>query len=108
MQTESWDIQTAVIGTEHILAAPTVGHYRQLLVDVSELRGTEQVELRMKGAVVSGGTVQLILLQTFTGVVPDPHTQSDVMAFPEGGTFTLKQTTGTARTFPWRILIVDA
>lgn len=107
MQTESSGTQTAVIGTEHSLATPTVAHYRQLLVDVGALVGGEQVELRIKGSVLASGTVQVVLLQTFTGAVTDPHTQSDVIALPEGGTFTLKQLNGTGRAFPWRILLTD-
>lgn len=109
MQTESSGTATGLtIGTPFTLASPTTAHYRQLLVDVSALSSGEQVTLQVSAPVLNGGTTQVILSQSFTGVEAAPNTQSDVLAMPEGGTFTLTQVSGTVRSFPWRILITDA
>lgn len=106
--TEDQGTQTAVVGTEHTLASPAAnGKTRVLLVDVAALVATETIELRFHGAVLSAGTSRLIKLQTFIGVESEPHTQSPPFIMPEGGTVTLKQTTGSARSFPWRLMTLD-
>ena len=107
MNVESSSTQTATIGTEHTLANPSTAKTRVLIVDVSNLAATEVVELRVKAPVLAAGTTQLIKLVTFTGTVSEPHTQSPPFVMPQGGTFTLKQTSGTGRQFPWAVLTLD-
>ena len=107
MLAESSGTQTAVVGTEHTLASPTTAKTRVLLVDAATLTAGEVLELRVKGAVLSAGTVRLIHLETVTGVVAEPHVQSMPFVMPQGGSFTLKQTSGTARSFPWVIITLD-
>ena len=107
MLVESFGTQTAVIGTEHTLASPTTGKTRALLVDVAAQVAGDIVELRISGPVLVGGTSRLILTTTFGGVVAAPHTQSWAVIMPHGGTFTLKQTAGTARAYPWDIITLD-
>lgn len=107
MQVESSGTQTAVIGTEHTLSAPSAAKTRVLLVDVSALAAGEVLWLRFYGPVLSGGAPQSIIQQTFTGVLADPHTQSPPILLPQGGTITLQQTTGTGRSFPWAVSTLD-
>jgi hypothetical protein len=107
MIVESSGTQTAVISTEHTLASPATAKTRVLLVDVSALIATEVLELRFKGPVLSAGSTQLIKLQTYTGVVAEPFTQSMPFLMPQGGSVTLKQTSGTGRAFPWAICTLD-
>jgi hypothetical protein len=104
---ESSGTQTASIGTEHSLATPSTAKTRVLFVDASALASTEVLELRFKGAVLSAGTERLILLQSYTGVLADPGTQSPPIVMPQGGTITLKQTSGTGRAFPWSVITLD-
>lgn len=104
MVVESSGTQTAVINTEHTLATPATANTRVLLVDTAAMLSGDILELRIKGSVLASGTVSLILLQSFYDVVPDSHTQSPPVVLPQGGTFTLKQTAGTGRAFPWAVL----
>lgn len=104
---ESFGTQTAVVGTEHTLATPSTSKTRVLLVDAAALVAGEGLELRIKGPVLASGTERLILLEPFTGVLADPHTQSPPVVMPQGGTITLKQISGTARSFPWAIVTLD-
>lgn len=107
MVVETSGTQTAVISTEHTLASPTTAKTRVLVVDVGALASTEVVELRAYGPVLSGGTSQLIKLTSFTGVVSDPNTESPPFVMAWGGSFSLKQTSGTGRAFPWRVDTLD-
>lgn len=104
---ESSGTQTAVISTEHTLASPATNKTRVLLVDVGNLAATEVVELRAYGPVLSGGTSQLIKLTSFTGTVAEPNTESPPFVMPQGGSFSLKQTSGTGRGFPWAVITLD-
>ena len=99
--------QTAVVGTEHTLASPTTAKTRALLVNVFAMLAGDTVELRISGAVLADGTPRLILMSTFSGVAGAPHTQSPPILMPQGGAVTLKQTSGTARAFPWAIITLD-
>jgi len=107
MIVEASGTQTAVVGTEHTLASPTTAKTRALLVDVAAQLAGDTVELRFFGPVLADGTSRLILMSTFSGVVGAAHTQSLPIIMPQGGTVTLKQTTGTARAYPWMIVTLD-
>jgi hypothetical protein len=104
--TESSGTQTATINTEHSLAAPTTNGIRVLIVDVGAMAANDTVELRIKMKVLTGGVERLAYFATFSNVVFTPIVPSLAVPMPEGGTFTLKQTTGTGRAFPWRILLL--
>ena len=107
MNVESSGTQTAVIGTEHSLATPSTAKTRVLIVDVNALAATEVLELRFKAKVLTGGTERLVLLQSYTGTVSDPITESPPIVMPFGGTITLKQTSGTGRAFDWSVCTLD-
>jgi hypothetical protein len=107
MQVETSGTQTATIGTEHDLATPSTAKTRVLIVDAAALAATEVLELRIKAPVLSGGTVSLVTLAGFTGALAEPHIQSPPVVMPQGGTFTLRQVSGTGRAFPWAILTLD-
>jgi hypothetical protein len=107
MVVESSGTQTAVINTEHSLATPSTAKTRVLIVDCAAMLSGDNLELRIKGAALAGGAVSLVSIQTFNGVLADPHTQSPPIVLPQGGTFTLKQTAGTGRSFPWAVITLD-
>jgi hypothetical protein len=107
MVVESSGTQTAVINTEHSLASPATAKTRALIVDAAALAAGEVLELRIKAAVLSGGTVSVVKLETFVGALTEPHIQSPPFVMPQGGEFTLKQTSGTGRAFPWSVIAFD-
>lgn len=107
MQVESSGTQTAVIGTEQTLASPSTANIRVLVVDANSLASGEVLNLRFYGPVLSGGTSRLIKLSTFTGVLSEPIVESPPFVMPQGGSVTLQQTSGTARSFPWSIITLS-
>jgi hypothetical protein len=103
--------QTATVGTEHTLATVTApGRYR-LVVDVAALVGGDTpdiVELRSKTRVLSGGTDRLVhpALNAVGGLVTAGIVGCSEVVVDQGvqAIFTLKQTQGTGRGFPWKVL----
>ncbi len=100
---ESSGTQTAVIGTEHTLAAPTTAGVRQLVVDLINLANGETVELRVSRPALSAGTVRTWQTAVFSHAQSDPIVISVPIPSPLGATFTLKQTVGTGRAFPFSV-----
>jgi hypothetical protein len=104
---ESSGTQTAVVGTEHQLAAPTTNKTRVLRVDCGNLANGDAVELYIKTKVLSGGTVRVQQVMTYANLMGSPIVESIPISSNQGATFTLKQTAGTARQFPWAVLTLD-
>lgn len=102
--------QTAVIGTEHFLSSPNVAGTFTLHVDCNAMQAGDTVELRVYQIVLTGGTARVVYLGTFTGVqsaddqikisVPVSNELTDTNSLR----FSLKQTAGTGRAFPWKVL----
>jgi len=102
--TDSSGTQTAVISTEHVLDTPnTVGTYK-FKVDTVNLANGDVLELRIYEQIDGTnyrqcwkGTYQHAQLNT--GKISPVHETS-------GNTlkFTLKQTAGTGRSFPWQVI----
>jgi hypothetical protein len=99
--------QTAVISTEHTLGTITSAGTYQLQVDLSNLANKDTVVLKTKLKVRSTGTTRLIYEDSYT------HAQSSLVAvtIPVAATnevvYTLTQTAGTGRAFPWEIVQLD-
>lgn len=102
--------QTAVIGTEHtLLDVATVGTYT-FHVDCVNMAIGDILELRIYQMILTGGTRRVAYLARFMDVqptddmiklsVPISNELTDAGALR----FTLKQTTGTGRAFPWKVL----
>lgn len=102
--------QTAVIGTEHQLAdTGTVGVYT-FEVDTNAMVAGDILELRVYEMALTGGTSRVKFEQTFYGAqladdlikgsVPVATDLTDSTALR----FSLKQTFGTGRAFPWKVL----
>lgn len=101
MAVESSGSQAATISTEHTLASPTTDGKRQLCVDLNVLASGDTVELRVYKKYASGGTARLVTLVSFPNAQSSPGNDGFVYTMPYGGSFSLKQTTGTGRTFDW-------
>jgi hypothetical protein len=105
---ESSGTQSATISTEHTLGtSPTTAKTRQLCVDLNAMATGDVVELRIKRKTLTGGTVRTMLLATFAHAQAEPIVTSIPVALPFGGDFTLLQTAGTGRSFPWSIETLD-
>jgi hypothetical protein len=101
----------ATVGSSEntLLDVATAGTYT-LHVDLSVLAALDAVELRCYQMVLTGGTRRVAYYALYTDAqvadnmiavsVPISNELTDAGALR----FTLKQTTGTARTFPWKVL----
>jgi hypothetical protein len=107
MIVESSNTQTATLTTEHSLATPSSAKTRVLIVDANALVAGETLVLQVKAKVLTGGTERVVRYATFTGPLLEPHLQSMPVIMPFGGTFTLTQTGGTGRAFPWSVITLD-
>lgn len=96
--------QTATLTTEHTLndttGAGTAGYY-QLVVDTNALLVGEDLELLVYEPALAAGTLRVVERIFLTGGLGDPLMKSAVHACTHGAKFTLKQTGGTGRAFPW-------
>jgi len=100
--------QTAVVGTEHTLTTQgTAGTY-QIRVDLGNMEISDELELRAKVKVLSGGTAKLITLGYFSHKQTELVVDSVPIHSPYSIEFSLKQTAGTARNFDWNCLRLDA
>lgn len=102
--------QTAVIGTEHFVSSPNVAGTFTLHVDTVNMVSGDTLELRAYQMVLTSGTARVAYFASFTGAqsaddvikisVPASNELTDTNALR----FSLKQTAGTGRDFPWKVL----
>jgi hypothetical protein len=108
MLTKSSGTQTATLTTEHtLLDTPDAGSYA-LLADLNNLANGETVELLIYAKVLSGGTYRVGFRRAYTNAQDKPFSQSFPVMAPNGAKFTLRQTGGTGRAFPWNVVQLDA
>ena len=102
--------QSATVTTEHSLGTAAVAGVFQLIVDVSGLLDNDVLVLRIKQKVLTGGTARVMWSETYYGaqsaeayIVPSIPVLNDLV---EAGAldFTLQQTFGTSRDFPWKVV----
>ncbi|MER7131240.1 hypothetical protein [Streptosporangium saharense] len=103
--------QAATVGTEHTLTTLTGGKNYTLHVDTAAMThgsGTaDELELRIKANVLSGGTERIVYYALFAGTQDIPIKISLPVPVPQTATVTLKQTAGTGRSYPWAITTPD-
>lgn len=102
--------QTATIGTEHTLADIAVAGTFTLHVDKNVMADGDVLELRVYQIVLTGGTRRVAYFDRWQ----DAQSADDMIAISvpisneltDAGSlrFTLKQTAGTGRNFPWKVL----
>jgi hypothetical protein len=102
--------QTATVGTEHFLSSPNVAGTFTLHVDTVNMASGDVVELRLYQMILTGGTSRVAYYTMFSGAqatddliklsVPISNDLTDANALR----FSLKQTLGTGRNFPWKVL----
>lgn len=102
--------QTATVTTEHTLLDVAVAGTFTLHVDCVNMVAADVLELRIYQIVLTGGTRRVTYLMTYADAQPtDDLIKISVPISNEltdAGSlrFTLKQTLGTSRNFPWKVL----
>jgi hypothetical protein len=102
--------QSATVTTEHTLLDVAVAGTFTLHVDTVNMVAGDGLELRIYQIVLTGGTRRVAYLGAWQGAQPvDDLIKISVPISNEltdSGSlrFTLKQTTGTSRNFPWKVL----
>jgi hypothetical protein len=97
--------QAATIGTESTLATDATNGTYYFEVDASAMAPGDIIELRIYVKTLSGGTSRVAWVNTFgpsppiCPILPSPCQPSD-----QGISVSLKQLTGTGRSFPWKLL----
>lgn len=100
---DSSGTQTATISTEHILASPTTNATYVLHVEIpSTFANGDLVELRCYD-MIDGTNLRQCWKATFQHLQVNVGKVSPPLAITAGARFTLKQTAGTGRAFPWSI-----
>src|SRR5258708_7600508 len=102
--------QAAVITTEHFLSSPNVAGVFTLHVDTVNMASGDTLELRVYQMVLTAGTQRVAMMQSFTGLqstddeikISDPI--GNELTDANSLRFSLKQTAGTGRNFPWKVL----
>lgn len=102
--------QTATVTTEHTLLDVAVAGTFTLHVDLVNMAAGDMLELRIYQIVLTGGTRRVAYYDTFT----DAQVADNMIAISvpisneltDSGSlrFTLKQTLGSARAYPWKVL----
>lgn len=102
--------QSATVTTEHFLSSPNVAGTFTLHVDTVNMVALDVLELRVYQMVLTGGTTRVAYFASYTGAqstddlikisVPISNELTDTNSLR----FSLKQTEGTSRNFPWKVL----
>jgi len=101
---ESDGSQTATVTTEHTLDTITTSGVFVLYVDTVNMAIGDYLTLRAKVKVRSVGTTRLAYTAKYAGVQGDLVKISIPVASTNEVVFTLEQTAGTGRAYPWEIM----
>lgn len=93
-------------GTEDVLVATdTTNATYSGFIDINNLASASEVlDITMYTAVLNGGTLRVAWKGTVTGATTPKIVQTPFVPSDQNAKFTLTQTAGTARTFPWKLL----
>lgn len=102
--------QSATVTTEHFLSSPNVAGTFTLHVDTVNMVAGDVLELRVYQMVLTGGTQRVAYYARFDGAQPTDDLIkisvpiSNELTDTNSLRFSLKQTFGTSRNFPWKVL----
>ncbi len=99
--------QTATVTTEHVLATITTAGVYELAVDTNAMVNGDELELKITDRVLTGGTNRTCYFASFAHVQATNTKKSPPIVVLFNATFTLKQTAGTSRDFPWGVNRID-
>lgn len=98
--------QTATVGTEHFLGTDpdtTAGAF-QFVVETANMARGDTLEIRVyEKATGSSDTARPLAVWTLTNEQTDTIFFSPALLLLHGWRFSIKQTTGTSRSFKWSI-----
>ena len=107
---EASGTQTATVGTEHTLATLTTNKTFVLVVDTATLTQAATVadvlELRVYTTVLTAGVSRVAYFASYVSNQAMPQKISIPIPSDISAVFTLKQTAGTGRAFPWKVLSI--
>lgn len=102
--------RAATVGTEHFESSPNIAGTFTFHVDLVNMVAGDTVELRVYQMILTGGTQRVAYFKSYTGAqptddliaisVPISNELTDTNALR----FSIKQTAGTSRNFPWKVL----
>ena len=97
---------TTTDGTEQTLVTdtPAAGQTYLFKIDTSAMAGSDEVEVRVKTKVRSGGTQNVALYAVYKGPQTTPIKMSIPMVEDISIQVTLKRTAGTDRAYPWKLV----
>jgi hypothetical protein len=102
--------QTATLTTEHFLTSPNVAGTFTLHVDTNAMVTGDVVELRVYQMVLTGGTYRVAYFARYADSQPADDLIkisvpiSNELTDTNSLRFSLIQTLGTGRAFPWKVL----
>lgn len=105
--------QLATVTTEHFLSSPNVLGRFQLQVDLVNMAAGDVLELRVYKMVVTSGTARVVYEAQFAGAQPTDaliaisEAIGNALTDTNAVRFSLKQTFGTGRNFPWTVLNLE-
>lgn len=98
--------QTATISTEHALATVTAANVLTLAIDVAAMTGgatPDILEIREYGKARTGDTERLLKTYSLVGAQVETLFMTIPRTSPHHMRFTITQTQGTGRAYPWAI-----
>lgn len=101
---EASGTQTATLTVEHSLGTTATAGIYQLIVDANALVNGETLVLKCKMNVLNAGTERVLFAQPYTNIQAEPIKESIPVTVPQTSTWTLTQTGGTGRAFPWALI----
>lgn len=103
MVVKDFGTQVASLGVEHDLTTQVDDETYVLMVDANELSPGEELELSVRTKILSGGTTRDLFRRVYNGeTMTDPIIMSLAVPSDQEIIFTLKQTGGTGRNYPWK------
>jgi len=103
-------LQTGTINSEIFLANVNEAGVYTLHVDLVNMLAGDYLELRGYQTVLNSGTAHIPYLDIYQGAQPTDNNVAisvpigNELTDPQALRFSLKQTLGTARTYPWKVL----
>lgn len=100
---ETSGTQAATVGTEHSLTIDADAKVFVLVVDTVNMVNSDELELRITVMTLAAGTRRLTYLAAYKHTQSEPIKASVAVPSANSIEFTLKQTAGTGRSFPWAV-----
>jgi hypothetical protein len=107
---ESSGTQTAVITTEHEVASVNEAGVFTFHIDLNAMVAGDILEVRVYQIVLTGGVARVVYYDAFYGAQPADDKVavsmpvSNELTDDDSIRFTIKQTHGTGRNYPWKVL----